>query len=227
MIIPAYNEAGNIEAVVAEALATLGTVTTRFEVLVGNDGSTDGTHEILDALARIHPSVRVVHTYPNQGVARTCLDLYRRSLGDMVAFFPGDGQVRPRELVRLLEGRVRFDIVIGRRKPRRDPVHRRVAAWAWNVASLVLFRLAVWDVDSVKVLPGDLARSVPVDSRSPFMETEILIRAKARGLRIGNVDVEHFPRTSGRNTGAGPRVIIHALGEMLRFWFRWAILHRA
>ncbi len=225
VVIPAYNEAATIEAVVQDALETLEEVTPCSEVLVGNDGSTDGTQEILDRLAATHPEVGVIHTYPNRGVARNCLDLYRRARGDLVAFFPGDGQVLPRELRHLLTGRDRFDLVVGYRQRRRDPGHRRLNAWLWNAATRVLFRLPVRDVDSVKLFPGDFVRTVPVESRSPFMETEILIRARQRGLRIGNVVVEHLPRTGGRASGARPRVILTALGEMVHFWARHAF-HR-
>jgi hypothetical protein len=162
----------------------------------------------------------VIHTYPNRGVARNCLDLYRRATGDLVAFFPGDGQVRPRELRRLLAGCDRFDLVVGHRRHRRDPWPRRLNAWLWNTATRVLFGLRVHDVDSVKLFPGDLVRTVPVESLSPFMETEILIRARERGLRIGNVEVEHFPRTAGRASGARLGVVLRALREMVRFWVR-------
>ena len=223
MVIPAYNEEGSIQAVVREAIEVLGGTVSRFEVLVGNDGSTDGTQEVADALAAAYPQLRVIHVYPNRGVAQMCLDLYRRTQGDIVALFPGDGQVRPIEFLRLLEGQSRFDVVIGRRRPRRDPFQRRVKAWAWNMASRTLFGLRAWDVDSVKLFPGDLVRSVPVTSRTPFMETEILIRARARGLRIGNVDVEHFPRSAGRPSGGRAGVAITSLREMLWFWYRWIV----
>ncbi len=221
MVIPAYNEADMIGSVVEEALGVLGSVTSRFEVLVGNDGSTDGTREIVGALAAAHPEVLVVHADENRGMARNCLDLYRRAKGDVVALFPGDGQVRPRQLLRLLAGRNRFDLVVGRRRPRRDPFPRRAKAWAWNTGLRALFGLRVWDVDSVKLYPGALVRSVPVTSRTPFMETEILIRARARGLRIGNVDVEHFPRTTGRSDGGRVGLAVAALVEMASFWCRW------
>lgn len=226
MVIPAYNEAGSIQAVVEEALDVLRAAAPRFEVLVGNDGSTDGTREVLDALVRKHPEVLAIHLYPNGGVARTCLALYRKSRGDVVAFFPGDGQVRPRQILRLLDARSRFDVVIGYRKPRRDPLRRRAAAWAWSAACRVFFRLPVWDVDSVKIFPGELVRSIPIESHSPFMETEILIRARTKGLSIGMVDVEHFPRTTGTNTGGRPRVMLSAVGELLSFWIKRVLLQR-
>jgi hypothetical protein len=67
---------------------------------------------------------------------------------------------------------------------------------------------------------------MPVESLSPFMETEILIRARERGLRLGNVEVEHFPRMAGQASGARPQVILKALGEMMRFWVRWTLCRK-
>lgn len=218
--IPAYNEAGAIGDVIRDSLAVLAEVASEYEVLVGNDGSQDRTGAIADELARAHPQVRVVHHARNQGVARTCWELYRMAQTDWVAFFPGDGQIPPGELRAMLGGLDRMDVVVGHRYPRRDPAHRLVTAWLWNAAGRFLFGLNVRDMDSVKLYPMSLIRSIEIESASPFMETEILIKAARLGLRVGNVNVAHRPRRAGRQTGLRPRVVAGALAELLRYW--WA-----
>lgn len=220
IVVPAFNEAGNIEAVVREALDVLAHHADRFEVIVGDDGSRDGTGDVVERLAAADPRVRLLRKPVNGGVARMCRDLYRASRCDLVAFFPGDGQVPPREIVPMLAARDRFDVVVGWRRDRKDPFHRIVNAAVWNLATRILFGLRVRDIDSVKLWPGEFLRSAEIVSETPFMETELLVRARQAGLRIGNADVGHQPRTYGIASGARLGVIFSSLAELARFRLR-------
>lgn len=220
IVIPAYNEQGTIAEVVSESMEVLSEVASEYEVLVGNDGSRDRTREILDQLDREYDCLRVVHQDHNRGVGRTCWALYQMARTDWVAFFPGDGQVPPRELRRLLDGLQQFDVVVGLRRHRMDPPVRLVAAWLWNRAGQLLFGLNVQDIDSVKLYPTSLIRGATIEAETPFLETEILINAVRMGLRVGNVDVTHRPRISGRQSGMRPGVVLGALCDMLRYWWR-------
>ena len=220
IVIPAYNEEGTIARIVRESFEVLSEVASEYEVLVGNDGSRDRTREILDHLAREHDHLRVIHQDDNRGVGRTCWTLYQMARTDWVAFFPGDGQVPPCELRKLLDGLQQFDVVVGLRRHRMDSPIRLAAAWLWNRAGQLLFGLKVQDMDSVKLYPTSLIRAITIESATPFLETEILINAVQMGLRVGNVDVTHRPRISGRQSGMRPRVVLGALGDMVRYWWR-------
>ncbi len=230
IVIPAYNEEGTIAAVVEESFKVLSSLAPDYEVLVGNDGSVDRTREILEDLQRKYARLRVFHHECNRGVGPTCWALYRMARTEWVAFFPGDGQVPPSELLRMVDGLQRFDVVVGLRRHRQDSMIRIGAAWLWNRVGRLLFGLNVRDIDSVKLYPTSLIRSITVESTSPFMETEILIKAVERGLRVGNVDVEHLPRMAGRQTGMRPKVVVGAVLDLVKYWLkhlsRWRLVSR-
>lgn len=226
VVIPAYNEEGTIAGVVQEALDVLKTVCVDYEVIVANDASTDATGRILDELVRQHDRLTVIHNPTNQGTIRTCLNLYHAAKCDWVSYLPADGQVRPREMPRLIAGLDRFDIVVGQRTRRRDPWSRLVSGWLWNLAVRVLSGLDVNDVDSVKLYPRRVLETVEVSTRSAFMEAEILLRARAQGYRIGNVEVNHHPRLAGRASGVSVRIVLEAGIDLLRFWLRNRVLRR-
>lgn len=90
IIIPAYNEEGNITGTVNEVLTAFGDRFGGYEILIVNDGSKDRTGQVADALAATNPNIKVLHNSPNMGFGYS----YRRGVQaatcDYVGFFPGD-----------------------------------------------------------------------------------------------------------------------------------------
>jgi hypothetical protein len=89
-------------------------------------------------------------------------------------------------------------LVHGHRSPRRDSPERLVFAWLYNQALRAIYRIPVRDVDSAfKLMRGDVARSMPIDSLTGFAVTELVMRLWATGGRIEEVGVTHLPRRTG------------------------------
>lgn len=220
VVIPAYNEEAIIASVVTESLEVLPRICSEYEVIVADDASLDATGKILDELAQKHPRVRVIHNPHNRGTAATLWTLYRAARCEWICSLPADGQVRAADIPRLVGGLDRFDIVVGHRKRRQDPRYRLASAWLWNLAVRALSGVRVRDVDSVKLYPRELFANIEVSTRSAFMETEILLKAKALGYRMGNVEVTHHPRQAGRASGVSVPIILHAGRDLIGFWLR-------
>jgi glycosyltransferase involved in cell wall biosynthesis len=82
MFFPAYNDGGTIASLVIRAVQAASQLTTDFEVIVVNDGSTDSTRDVADELARTYPQVRVIHHSQNRGYGgalRTGFAVFQRS----------------------------------------------------------------------------------------------------------------------------------------------------
>jgi hypothetical protein len=134
---------------------------------------------------------------------------------DFVFFTDADNQFDLDELPLALAWADHADVVAGYRAVRRDPVVRRVNAWAWNRLVRVLFYAPVRDVDCAFKLfrRGPLA-DIQIESRGAMINTEVMVKLARAGCRIVEVAVTHHPRTAGRPQGAKLRVILRALREV-------------
>jgi glycosyltransferase involved in cell wall biosynthesis len=223
---PAYNEEANIERTVAVALEAIGPMVGSLEVLAIDDGSTDRTPELADALAAADPRVRVVHQ-ANRGYGGALKAGFANARGELIAFSDGDLQFDLAELKRLLDrmadGSRPVDAVIGWRIKRRDPFHRLVIAKTYNLIVSVLFGLRVRDIDcAMKLFRRQVFEGIRLDAEGPFLSAELLIKLNARGVRMDQVGVTHYPRTAGQNTGASFRKILRTFGDIFRLrWKLW------
>ena len=223
---PAYNEEENIEKTVERALAEIGPLVPSIEVLAIDDGSTDRTPELGDALAAADPRVRV-HHQPNRGYGGAIKAGFAEARGELICFSDGDLQFDLREMTRLLERladeRKPVDAVIGYRIRRRDPFHRIFIAKTYNAIVSVAFGLRVRDIDcAMKLFRREVFDGLRLDADGPFLSAELLIKLRARGVRTAQVGVNHFPRAAGTNTGASFKKILRTFRDLARLrWDLW------
>jgi glycosyltransferase involved in cell wall biosynthesis len=221
LVLPAYNEEGNIEHVVADSLATLPAFSDDFEIIVVDDGSRDRTRAVVTSLASRHDRVKLVSHPRNRGYGAALITGFRASRGDYVMFMDADRQFDIGDLRLLAPFAGEYDIVAGFRMERSDPIHRRVFAELFNVAVRVLFGVHLRDIDcAFKLFRGDLLRGMMLTSPGALINTEIQAKARRQGARLEQVGVHHYPRVAGEPTGGSPRVIIRAMGETLALWWR-------
>jgi glycosyltransferase involved in cell wall biosynthesis len=223
---PAYNEQENIERTVELALSQIGPLVPSIEVLAIDDGSTDRTPELADALAAADPRVRV-HHQPNRGYGGAIKAGFEEARGELICFSDGDLQFDLREMSRLLERlgdeRKPVDAVIGFRIKRRDPFHRIFIAKSYNAIVSVAFGLRVRDIDcAMKLFRREVFDGLRLDAEGPFLSAELLIKLRARSVRIAQVGVNHFPRAAGQNTGASFGKILRTFRDLARLrWDLW------
>lgn len=215
LVFPVFDEEANVGPLLDGALALAPRLASDFEIIVVDDGSRDRSAEIVAARKRSEPRVRLLRHPTNVGYGAALRSGLRAARGELVFFSDADLQFDLEELARLLEQAERFDIVAGYRAPRRDPWRRRLIAAVWGALVGTLFGLRVRDIDcAFKVFRREVLDAIPIASIGAFVNTEILVRARAAGFRIRQVPVTHHPRRAGRAKGATPRVIVRALVEL-------------
>ncbi len=223
LVLPAYNEAANLEAVVRRALAVLPELVENLEIIIVNDGSRDETGSIAERLSRDDSRVRVVHHPVNRGYGAALRSGFQASRGDWVMFMDADQQFDPADFVHLAPFLPHADIVAGYRVQRRDPWIRLVYAAIFNVSMRLLFGIPVRDIDcAFKVLRGDLVRALDLRMNGALVNTELLAKAQRAGATIVEVGVRHYPRLSGEPSGGSWRVIARAMREVVVLW--WLLL---
>jgi glycosyltransferase involved in cell wall biosynthesis len=217
---PAHNEAENIGALVEEALAALPEVAERFEIIAVDDGSRDQTAAIADRLAATYPGVvRVVHHPTNLGYGAALRSGFRASRYAIVGFTDGDRQFRVADLGLLLsrlQEEDAPDAVAGFRLKRADPGLRLLYARLYRLALRVWYGLRLRDVDcACKVFRRAALEDIRLESGGAFLSAELLIKMRARGRRLAEIGVPHYPRVAGQQSGANPKVILRAVRD---FW---------
>lgn len=218
IVIPAFDEAGSLERAVAAALSQQARIGRELEIIVVDDGSTDGTAELADELMARLP-IRVVHHLRNRGSGQAILTGARRARMPLVMYAPADGQFHWDDLPALLESARDADIVMGTRSERPDySTRRRVqsAVYAWLVRRL--FGLPYRDVNWVHLWRRSVFEGVRLRSRGVFFLVEVLLAALDRGMRVSQVPATYAARRDGTAKGSRPGVILLTVAEMLRTW---------
>ena|SRR6185503_611069 len=215
---PAYDEAPNIERVAAEALDALSASGQHGELLIVDDGSTDGTSALADKIAQRDGRVRVVHHGKNRGFSGAMTTSLREARGEWVFLVPADGQVPMRDLERFLAERADADIVVGVRAFRPDPAGRVLLSRAFHKIAKTLFPVPLTEFSSTFLFRRALVDAMPIRSRpngASFLP-EVLYRASVRKARFKELVIEPRARYGGRAKGARLGNAVRTLLELVR-----------
>ena len=216
VVLPCRDERDNVAAAVAAAAEAARRVAHRFEVIVVDDGSRDGTGEIAAFLGRGTPEVRVVTHAENRGYGAAVRSGIGAAAMPWILLTDADLQFDLAELDSFVRRASGADLVVGRRARRADPLGRRLAGVSWNALVRRLFRLPVRDVDcAFKLMRASLVQRLELTADGAMVSTELIGRALATGATVHELDVVHRPRAAGEQSGASPRVIARALRELV------------
>ena len=220
VIIPAYNEEGNIKKAVQACLEVLPSLTDAFEIIVVNDGSKDGTKQMAEELARYAPSVKVYHHAFNKGMGAAVATGISHARHDLVFPIPADLQFDIKELRNFLPLIENSDIVIGYRVQRAGNLYRRFITFANHLLLRIFFGLTVRDPSWVKLFRRKIFDSISVTSSGFFWEAEVLIKAVRNHFRIKEVEAHSYQRMAGTSSGGKPSAAVKTFFTMIRFWLR-------
>jgi len=217
---PFHNEQENVRRVYDSASAVLRGARLDYEIILVDDGSTDDTGRIMDAIAASDPRARVVHHPAKLGYGAALQSGFRAASKTLVFYTDGDGQFDMNELPPLLPLMREYDIVSCFRMNRQENLRRRLNAWCWTRLINLLFGLKIKDLNcAFKLYKRRIFDEIKMDSRGSLLNGEILARAHRRGFTIVQRGVHHYPRMAGR---AGPKtkVIFRAFWELAKLWQR-------
>lgn len=197
VVIPVYNEEESLEPLVDELRSALETTGRSYEVIIVDDGSTDGTYPTLRKLFHRDNHMKAVRLKRNFGQTAAVAAGFAYAQGDIIVAMDGDGQNDPKDipamLARLEEG---FDLVAGWRFPRQDPFwNRRLPSQIANGLISWITGVKLHDYGcTLKALRHDIAKEVKLYGE---MHRFIPAIAFERGARIAEMRVHHRPRRWG------------------------------
>jgi glycosyltransferase involved in cell wall biosynthesis len=215
-VFPAHNEGENIEACCVVSNALLAELVDDYEILVVDDGSTDDTPRLVEALAARYPKVRCIRQPRNAGYGLAIREGFRQARFELLFFSDADRQFDLYNLTELLPLMDAHDLAVGYRARRQDTIMRRILSWGYNVLARALFGFQVRDVDcAFKLFRREAIERIDIQSERWFLNTEILAKATILGLRIAQRPVTHLPRSADvSKVGIGD--IPRTLRELMR-----------
>ena len=199
-VVPVYDEVESLEAFHVELVGALPAWGIEpVEVLYIDDGSTDGTAELLEKLHADRPDlVRVVTLRRNFGKSGALAAGFAHARGDVVVTLDADGQDVPTEAPKLIEELDRgYDVVGGWRHSRRDRATKRAASRWYNATTRWLTGMRLHDFNTgMKAYRREVVRELPLYGE---FHRFVPVLAHDLGFRVGEVAVEHRPRQAGRS----------------------------
>lgn len=221
VVLPAYNEEESLPVAVQQALDVLPGLAREWEVIVVDDGSADGTAQVLEGLLEEHyPRVRVLRHAVNLGYGAALRTGFSRARYDLVFYTDSDNQFDIAELAQALPMMETHDVLLGFRVYRYDSPIRGIVSWGYNMLVGLLFRVRVRDVDcAFKIFRREVLDKIDIETTGFFIDTELVAKARKWNFRLVEKGVRHYPRTAGETTvqaGDVPRT----LKVVLAMWQR-------
>lgn len=219
LVVPFYQEAGNVLPLMGHAREVLGPLEGGFEAILVDDGSTDSTASELEAVAAADPSIRVIRMGRNAGQAFALRRGLWEARGEVILTMDGDGQNDPRdfpELIALLD-RGEADLVCGWRSTRYDPWVRKIVSRVGNALRRHILRDGVHD--SGCQLRAFRREVIAALLPTRMMQSFLPAMAAAGGFRVREVRVRHHPRRHGASKYGPWNLVLLPLIEVARVWW--------
>ena len=214
VVIPAFNEAPVVPALISELRATFERYELSGEILFVDDGSTDGTADLAEKEANGWPLLKVVRHPTNLGKTEAMITAARSTERTYLVLFDADLQHLPDQIPRFLEKiHAGWDIVTGRKI---GFYNKRVVSSFYNGLSRRIFRVPVSDLNSMKAFRRDILDEI---SLRHDWHRFFVVLAYARGYSVSEIDIELHPRRAGVSKYTGLFRIGVGLIDLVSVWF--------
>src|SRR5262245_36306701 len=219
---PAYNDGGTIGSLVVTTLHTLAELTDDYEVLVVENGSTDYTVEVLEALAKRSAQFHFHAHRQSLGYGGALRVGFEKSSKELIFYTDGDAQYDPREIKQLL-GALRddVDVVNGWKIERHDPLHRIIIGRMYHHFVKLMFGFKLRDVDcDFRLIRRTVFDVIDLESPDGTICLELVKKLQDAGFRFAEVPVHHYHRTYGKSQFFNFRRLSRVIPHLALLWWK-------
>jgi len=214
VLVPAKDEAENLPLFMEQAAVAFASSSSRFEVVVVDDGSEDATWAVLQTLAERYPFLRLARHRTRRGIADALRTGYLHARGRVLVFYPADLQYKPEDIPRLVAPILagESDMVTGHKQGHYE---KAFVSRVYNRLSRILFDIPVRDLNSVKAYRREIMDAIPA---RPDWHRYMIVVAAAQGYTVSEIPVPLYARHAGKSKFGIGRIPVGVL-DMLSVWF--------
>jgi glycosyltransferase involved in cell wall biosynthesis len=225
---PCYNDEATIGRMVELAAKTIDQCGVEGEVIVINDGSTDGSAEVLESLTRAEPRLRVVTHESNRGYGGALLSGFATATSQWVFYTDGDAQFDPTEMADLVDAASdEVDVVQGYKLRRADNLARRVIGRVYHRFVSLAFGLEIRDTDcDFRLIRRSMLDRITLVHSTGVICVELVRKLQGAGARFVEVPVHHYEREHGHSEFFRFSRVASTLTDLVGLWFREIVLRR-
>ncbi|MDO8594546.1 MAG: glycosyltransferase family 2 protein [bacterium] len=218
---PCYNDKGTIATMVWSAKAVAEKLTSEYEIIVIDDGSTDGARELLLGLQKELPDLRLVFHEKNHGYGGALRSGFKAASKDLVFYTDGDAQYDVGELPILWNKLTPdIDVVNGYKIKRHDPLHRIVVGFIYQCIIKVAFWLPIRDIDcDFRLIRRKVFGVIDLKSNTGTITVELVKKIQNAGFRFAEAPVSHFFRIYGASQFFNFKRVLKTLWRLGFVWF--------
>jgi glycosyltransferase involved in cell wall biosynthesis len=240
MVAWGYNEEALVADFLERALAALEAAVEDYELVLVDDGSTDRTNEIAQAIAKRNPRLRIITNERNMNIGPSFKRAVAAARKEFLFWQTVDWAYDLTHLRIFLELLKHYDVVVGIRpvpirlltfipvigsiyrvRGRSDNFRKAIVSLGNYYLLRVLFGMDFQDFQNIHFYPTAVAQSFTLEGKSSFMAPELLARAMGHGCRLLEVPIGCIPRRGGVAKGTKLRSIVRSVRDIWRNWFRW------
>lgn len=214
VLVPAKDEAENLPAFLQLCDAMIASATVPYEVIIVDDGSTDGTPQLLESLRGKYAWLRSERHRAQRGIADALRTGYLAARSDILVFYPADLQFKPEDIPRLVQPILdgESDMVTGFKQGHYE---KAFVSRIYNGLSRSLFDVPVRDLNNVKAYRREIMADQPV---RPDWHRYMIVLAHAQGYAVTEIPMPLYPRVAGKSKFGLSRIPVGVL-DMLAVWF--------
>jgi dolichol-phosphate mannosyltransferase len=197
VIVPVFNEEENLPILVPQLFEVLKGIGLPYEIIFVDDGSSDGSREVLKRMAAQYDSFHMIRLKENRGLSTALYAGIKEARGEKIVTLDSDLQNDPADIPRLMEYMADYDMATGWRQKREDPWLKKISS---KIANAVRNRLSGEDIrDSactLRVFKRECLKDIkPFNGMHRFFST----LARMEGYRVVEVAVSHHSRRFGKS----------------------------
>lgn len=225
---PCYNDQKSIGKLIKNSLLILKKLTSDYELIVVDDGSTDKSRQVLQRLAKKYSKLKLVFHEKNRGYGGALRTGFKTAIKDLIFYTDGDGQYDVNELPILLSLMSKdVDFINGIKMSRHDPTYRIFIGNLYSFVARWLFFLKTYDVDcDFRLIRRSILKKLDLVSNSGSICIELVKKSQRAGAKFRQVSIHHRERKWGQSQFFRLERILNTFFELTKLWIKLMVIDK-